>query len=61
MTHLSEEDLILLYYSEPGAPANARAHLAECADCATQARSLAALLDECANWPAAEPAPGFLS
>ena len=59
MMHLSEEDLILLYYGEPGVPANARAHLAECPDCATQARSLAATLDECKNWPAAEPALGF--
>lgn len=59
MTHLTEEDLILLYYDEPGAPVGARAHLAECPDCAMQARSLAALLDECTNWPAAEPAPGF--
>jgi hypothetical protein len=59
MTHLTEEDLILLYYGEPGAPAHARTHLAECPDCAKQARSLAALLDECTNWPAAEPAPGF--
>jgi hypothetical protein len=59
MTHLTEEDLILLYYGEPGTPANARAHLAECPECATRARSLATLLDECRNWPAAEPAPGF--
>lgn len=59
MMHLSEEDLILLYYGEPGAPAHARAHLADCSDCARQARSLAALLNECKNWPATEPAPGF--
>jgi hypothetical protein len=59
MMHVSEEDLILLYYGEPGVPANARAHLAECPDCARQARSLAMLLDECTNWPAEEPAPGF--
>jgi len=59
MMHLTEEDLILLYYGEPGAPANGRAHLAECPDCAMQARSLAALLDQCTALPVAEPAPGF--
>jgi hypothetical protein len=59
MRHLTEEDLILLYYREPGAPADARAHLEQCADCAQQARSLAAVLEECTNWPVAEPAPGF--
>jgi hypothetical protein len=59
MRHLTEEDLILLYYGEPGAPAGARAHLAECPDCAMQARSLAVLLDECTNWRVAEPAPDF--
>jgi hypothetical protein len=59
MTHLTEEDLILLYYGEQGAPSDARTHLAECPECALDARSLAALLEECRNWPAAEPAPGF--
>ncbi len=59
MTHLTEEDLILLYYGEPGVPAGANAHLAACPECAAQARSLAALLDECTNLPAAEPGPGF--
>jgi hypothetical protein len=59
MKHLSEEDLILLYYGEPGAPDGARAHLAECPDCAMQASSLTALLDECTSLPAPEPAPGF--
>lgn len=39
--HLSEEDLILLYYSEPGAPGHAKAHLAECAECRAAAASLA--------------------
>ena len=28
LQHLSEEDLILLYYAEPGAPGDAKAHLA---------------------------------
>jgi hypothetical protein len=59
MSHLTEEDLILLYYGEPGAPRDARAHLEACPDCAQQAQSLAAMLDECANWPVPEPAPSF--
>jgi hypothetical protein len=33
MSHLSEEDLILRYYGEAEAPADAAAHLAECAAC----------------------------
>ncbi len=47
MNHLSEEDLILLYYGEPGAPRQAKAHLAECAECRTAAASLAQSLTLC--------------
>ncbi len=47
MNHLSEEDLILLYYAEPGAPRHAQAHLSECAECRTAAASLAQSLTLC--------------
>jgi hypothetical protein len=47
MNHLSEEDLILLYYAEPGAPRHAKAHLAECAECRMAAVSLAQSLTLC--------------
>jgi hypothetical protein len=47
MNHLSEEDLILFYYAEPGAPRHAKAHLSECAECRTAAASLAQSLTLC--------------
>lgn len=59
MKHLSEEDLILVYYGEPGAPDGARAHLAECGECTAAADSLARTLDLCNEWNAPAPAPGF--
>jgi hypothetical protein len=58
MTHLSEEDLILIYYNEPGV-GEARAHLAECQTCRAEAESLAAALNICDNWTAPEPGPEF--
>jgi hypothetical protein len=47
MNHLSEEDLILIYYAEPGAPRHAKAHLAECAECRAAAAALAQSLTLC--------------
>jgi hypothetical protein len=47
MQHLSEEDLILFYYAEPGAPAHAKAHLSECAECRAAAASLGHSLNLC--------------
>jgi hypothetical protein len=52
MTHLSEEDLILIYYNEPGAD---RAHLAQCEQCRAAAVSLARVLDGCNEWQATMP------
>ena len=49
MNHLTEEDLVLLYYNEPEA-ANARAHLAGCAICRAAADTLATSLDACNEW-----------
>jgi hypothetical protein len=45
--HLSEEDLILLYYREAGAPRQAAAHLSECAECRAATESLAQSLALC--------------
>ncbi len=47
MTHLSEEDLILLYYAEPDAPEAGRQHLAECGACRAAAESLTQTLAYC--------------
>jgi len=59
MNHLSEEDLILIYYGEPGASEGADAHLAECGHCKAAADSLARTLDLCNEWSAPAPATGF--
>jgi len=53
MKHLSEEDLVLLYYDEPGVAEGSKTalvHLAECADCRSAAESLAQTLDACNEW-----------
>jgi hypothetical protein len=59
MKHLSEEDLILIYYGEPGVPEGARAHLAECRQCKAAADSLAQTLDLCNEWTVPTPDAGF--
>jgi hypothetical protein len=55
--HLTEEDLVLLYYSEPGVPAEAPAHLRECAACREAADALSRTLNVCSEWTAPEPGP----
>jgi hypothetical protein len=53
MKHLTEEDLVLLYYDEPGVAVGAKTalvHLAECADCRGAAESLAQTLEACNEW-----------
>ena len=50
MQHLSEEDLVLIYYNEPGSPEGAREHLFECEECREAAEALAAVLDSCNEW-----------
>jgi hypothetical protein len=57
--HLSEEDLILIYYSEPGVPAAMRGHVAECAECRAAAESLRQTLDLCNELSVPEPDAGF--
>ncbi len=59
MKHLSEEDLILAYYNEPGAADFAGPHLAECAECRAAAESLAQTLNICNNWTVPEPSSDF--
>jgi hypothetical protein len=59
MKHLSEDDLILAYYDEPGAAEFARPHLAECADCRAAAESLAQTLSVCSQWTEPERSPEF--
>jgi hypothetical protein len=59
MKHLSEEDLILLYYNEPVGAAEARTHVAECTECKAAADSLAQTLDLCSEWGVPEPDAAF--
>jgi hypothetical protein len=59
MTHIGEEDLVLLYYGEPGVSRGAREHVAACPECAMRAQSLAAMLDEVTKWPVEEADAGF--
>jgi len=57
MTHISEEDLVLLYYDEPGVAQDIRKHVAACGECAAAARKLARELDMCNEWSVPEPDP----
>jgi hypothetical protein len=57
MKHIGAEDLVLLYYNEPGVPDELRVHLGECAECQGAARDVAQTLNLCSEWlpPEAEP------
>ena len=59
MIHLSEEDLVLIYYGESGVAEGAREHLAGCAVCRAAADALAQTLNLCSELPVPEPDPGF--
>ena len=59
MNHIGEEDLVLLYYGEPGVAPDLRAHLADCPECRRAAEDLASTLNLCSQWTAPEPAPEF--
>ena len=59
MKHLTEEELILAYYNEPGAAEIAGPHLAECADCRAAAESLTQSLNVCNQWTVPERSPEF--
>ena len=60
MNHLTEEDLVLLYYSEPAA-AESRSHLAACSTCREAFSSLRQTLDICNSFEPPEPDPAFLA
>ncbi len=57
--HLSEEDLILIYYNEPGPSAEMRKHAAECPECRDAANLLAYALGLCNEWTVPEPDAAF--
>lgn len=59
MKHLSEEDLILIYYKEPGPSAEMRKHASECPECRDAANLLAYTLGLCNEWTAPEPDAAF--
>jgi hypothetical protein len=59
MKHLSDEELVLIYYNEPGASRDARIHLAQCEHCRAGAASLAETLNLCSEWSVPDVAPGF--
>jgi hypothetical protein len=63
MSHLTEDDLTLLYYSElPDADAqSARAHLQQCAACRIEQDKLRGVLAIVDSWSVPEPAAGFES
>ncbi len=57
--HLSEEDLILLYYREPEARADGVAHLQECRACRESAKALAETLELCSALETPEPSVDY--
>jgi hypothetical protein len=59
MKHLSDEDLILIYYGEPDAPQDAREHLRDCSECAASAEALRRTMELCEAAVVPEPAPDF--
>ena len=60
MNHLTEQDLVLLYYHEP-ASAEFASHLAACSACREAFESLRQTLDACNSVDPPEPDPAFLA
>lgn len=59
MKHLSEEDLVLIYYAEPGVAEDTREHLVSCAECRAAAAALAQTLNLCGELRVPDPDAGF--
>jgi len=59
MTHVAEEDLILIYYNEPGVKAESRLHLRECGECRAAMQSIEQTLELCRDWEVPEPEREF--
>lgn len=59
MKHLSEEDLVLIYYNEPGLSPELREHLAGCSQCKAASESLAQTLNLCNELTVPEPDAAF--
>ena len=57
--HLSEEELILVYYREPEAPSWAGSHLNSCPACRRAAGELAEALALCSEFEVPEPGPEY--
>jgi hypothetical protein len=59
MKHLTEEDLVLLYYGDSAADTEADRHLKDCAECRAASESLSRTLNMCNEWTVPEPEPEF--
>lgn len=59
MSHLSEQDLILMYYGEPDEAEGARVHLQQCPQCGLEARALREALERMDSVAVPEPRPGL--
>jgi hypothetical protein len=59
--HAAEEDLVMLYYREPGTPEKLREHLDECPACRAAYQNLVRVLDACDDVPVPEPHAAFES
>ncbi|MBV8515908.1 MAG: hypothetical protein JO197_00770 [Acidobacteria bacterium] len=58
MNHLTQEDLILIYYGEPEAAVH-EAHLAQCAECQSELGRLAATLDTVTPYEVPDPGADY--
>jgi|HigsolmetaAR202D_1030399.scaffolds.fasta_scaffold14957_2 hypothetical protein len=61
MKHLTEEELILLYYGEPGGRPEAEEHLDRCSNCYERMLALQRLLNSFAAPEVPDPGPDFES